>query len=180
MKIEQVWQDYQTAIKAFLHSKISNTADVDDLLQDILIKTYNNLHTVKSESSVKSWLFQIANHAIIDFYREKGRSRDLQVDELWYEDVGFNLEDALSPCIGPFISALPKESAELLTSIDIHGQSQKEYAQALGISYSTLKSRVQKSRGELRRLFEDCCHLSLDKHGRVIDCDAKSKGCGKC
>ncbi|MGK7936165.1 MAG: hypothetical protein AB4206_10270 [Xenococcaceae cyanobacterium] len=35
-------------MRQFLLSRIKNPADVDDLLQEILIKTYRNLDTVKS------------------------------------------------------------------------------------------------------------------------------------
>lgn len=180
IKIEHVWDEYRTAIKAFLHSKVSNPDDVDDLLQDILIKTYKNLHTVKSESSMKSWLFQIANHAIIDFYRKKGNSSKVNADDLWFDEGDTDIQNDLLQCIDPFINSLPKENAELITSIDMQGQSQKDYAKELGVSYSTLKSRVQKSRHQLRELFEDCCHLTLDHRGNVIDCDSKSSGCNKC
>lgn len=178
--IEHVWEEYRAAIKAFLHSKIANSDDVDDLLQDILIKTYKNLHTVQSESSVKSWLFQIANHAIIDFYRKKGRPREVNADDLWFDEDNADVQNDLLQCIEPFIQSLPEENAELITSVDIRGQSQKDYAREHGVSYSTLKSRVQKSRHQLRELFEDCCHLTLDHRGNVIDCDSKSSSCKKC
>jgi len=180
MNVESVWSEYRASIKAFLHSKVSNPDEVDDLLQDILTKTYKNLHRVKSESSIKSWLFQIASHAIIDFYRERGKSSSLSADDLWYVENDISIEQSLSHCIKPFINALPKEAAALLTAIDIQGQSQKEYAKNVGVSYSTLKSRVQKARSQLRGLFEDCCHLSLDLHGNIIDFESKSTGCKKC
>ena len=48
LSLEQVWAKYQQALKAFLHSKVSQPDDVDDLLQEILLKTYQNLETVKS------------------------------------------------------------------------------------------------------------------------------------
>ena len=86
MNIEDIWKEYSTALKRFLHAKISNEADVDDLLQDILIKTYNNLAAVKTQKSVKSWLFQIANNTIIDYYRKKGRVQDANVERNWAED----------------------------------------------------------------------------------------------
>ena len=64
-----------------------------------------------------------------------------------------------------FIDALPEESARLLKAIDIEGESQREYAERVGIKYSTLKSQVKKGRGELRNAFEKCCKLSLDSSG---------------
>ncbi|CAH6815118.1 RNA polymerase sigma factor SigZ [Vibrio chagasii] len=186
LDLEQVWAEYQQTLKAFLHSKVSNSADVDDLLQEILIKTFQNLHKVQDASSVKSWLFQLANNTIIDFYRKHARQqRDSKIDadDLWFADLDHNEEfkQNLSLCIEPFIQALPEQSAALLLAVDIKGQSQKEIAEAQNISYSTVKSRVQKSRGDLKNLFEQCCNLSLDKQGNVIDCDLKPEsGCSNC
>lgn len=180
MNIESIWQQYRNKIKAFLHAKVSNPDDVDDLLQEILIKTFDNLHSVQSEAKIKSWLYQVANNAIIDFYRKRGRAAKIEGEELWYEQSQESIEQALSRCIEPFINALPEDSSALLTAIDLHGQSQKDYAAEHGISYSTLKSRVQKSRERLRGLYEECCHLSLDKQGNVVEFDLKSGNCKGC
>jgi len=180
MNIENIWSEYQNGLQAFLHSKVANADEVDDLLQEILIKTFNNFHTIKSEESIKPWLYQIANNSIIDFYRKQTKHRDLTAEQLWYSEDDVDIKQSLAHCIEPFISALPDETAALLTAIDIDGQSQKVYAQASGVSYSTLKSRVQKGRAELRALFEQCCHFSLDKQGNLVDFDAKSDTCKKC
>ncbi len=186
LKLEQVWAEYQQALKSFLHSKVNNSADVDDLLQDILIKTYQNLDKVQDASSVKAWLFQLANNTIIDFSRKHARQqRDSQIDaeDLWFTGLDHDSEfkQKLSLCIEPFIQALPEQSSSLLLAVDIKGQSQKEIAEAQSISYSTVKSRVQKSRADLKNLFEECCNLSLDQQGNVIDCELKpNASCGKC
>jgi len=180
VNLEKIWAQYRSALKAFLHSKISNATDVDDLLQDILIKTYQNLDKVKTQESIKSWIFQIANHTIIDFYRRNGKHNDLSQDDLWFEDDGPDIKQELSHCIEPFIQALPKESAQLLEAVDLNGVAQKEYAQTLGISYSTLKSRVQKSRTQLRQIFDGCCQMSLDSQGNLMDYNLKGDQCSKC
>lgn len=177
---EYVWEQYRAAIKSFLHSKVSNTDDVDDLLQDILIKTHANLHTLKSGQSVKPWLFQIANRTIIDFYRKNAKQSGLHPEDLWYHENDTTIQQELAHCIEPFIRSLPPEHAALLTAIDIHGTSQKDYAANTGLSYSTLKSRVQKSRSLLRAQFSRCCELTLDKHGNVIDYESRSRHCDGC
>jgi len=180
MNIEDIWLEYRAALKRFLHAKISNEADVEDLLQDILIKTYNNLNAVKSQKSVKSWLFQIANNTIIDYYRKKGRAQARDIDDSLSLEEHQEKKVDLSNCISPFINALPDEHANLLTAIEINNQSQKQYAEQLGVSYSTLKSRVQKSRGLLKQIFDDCCHFKIDKLGNVYDYDHKTKKYDSC
>ena len=180
LELERLWKEYQSGIKSFLHSKVGNPHDVEDLQQEILIKTYQNLNNVQSADSIKSWLYQIARNSIIDFYRTRSRGQNLQAEDLWYEEQDIDLKHELSQCILPFIQALPKENAELLTAIDIEGQSQKHYAEASNLSYSTLKSRVQKSRQLLKSQFQECCTLTLDKRGNLIDCDSETGECGSC
>ncbi|GIU52636.1 RNA polymerase sigma factor SigZ [Shewanella sairae] len=179
MKLEDIWSAYRRQLEAFLHSKVSNAADVEDLLQDILIKTHGNLDSLQKEGSIQSWLFQIANRTIIDFYRKKARLKD-QPAELWYQENPLDIKAELAPCIEPFLAALPDDTASLLRAIDLEGRSQKEYAQELGINYTTLKSKVQKARVTLRGLFEGCCHYRLDSQGNLIDFEQKAASCKRC
>lgn len=43
----------------------------------------------------------------------------------------------------------------------------------LGISLSGMKSRVQRGREKIRDMFEDCCKISVDGRGRVVECEAR-------
>ncbi len=80
----------------------------------------------------------------------------------------------LASCISPFIQALHDAHANLLMAIDINNQSQKQYAEQHGITYSTVKSRVQKSRQLLRQVFDDCYNFNIDKLGNVYDYERKN------
>lgn len=189
MNLETVWAEYKQALHGFLRSRVSDSADVDDLLQEILIKTYQGLDKVKDSSSIKAWLFQVANHTLIDFYRKKSRRQEQSAQADNSQDILLALhseqdnpiKQELLHCLLPFIQALPTEDAQLLTAIDIHKQPQKAYAESLNISYSTLKSRVQKSRAMLKRAFNQCCQFNLDRRGNLYDYEQKqpcSPPCG--
>ena len=180
MNTEKVWQQYSQSLRAFLHSKISDPHDVEDLLQEILIKTHRTMGSLRASDKLKPWLFQLANNTVIDFYRKRGKDRTIDPDVLCYGEDTPLAQEQLSGCVLPFIDALPSETASLLKAIDIEGRSQKEYAAELGISYSTLKSRVQRGRLKLRELFEQCCHMDLDRQGRVIEYRARSGRCDNC
>ncbi|HBR96192.1 MAG TPA: RNA polymerase sigma factor SigZ [Gammaproteobacteria bacterium] len=178
--IAPIWHAYQAQLRAFLRSKISDPDEVEDVLQDILVKVFNNLSSLNSDSSIKAWLFQIAHRTVIDFYRARQRKPALNADDLWYNDSDNTVRQQLAECVAPFINALPDDAAQLLTEVELKGTSQKALAEQLGIRYSTLKSRVQSSRQQLRALFEACCEVSFDKNGTVIDFDLKSQGCENC
>ena len=180
MNFETIWSDYQTKLKRFLHSKVADQADVDDLFQTIMIKIYESHHTIKTEDNIKAWLFSVANNAIIDYYRKKSRIPGIEAKDLWFEETNTHTESELAQCIESFIDVLPAQSSNLLKEIDLNGRSQKQYARDLGISYSTLKSRVQKARTQLRDLFLDCCQFSLDHQGNIINYEPKLGNCKKC
>ena len=180
MKLETVWAEYRHSLKQFLHKNIANPDDVDDVLQEVLIKTYQSLTTITDSNKIKPWLFQIARNTLIDFYRKQGQKAEVAADELWHNNNEASLIEQLAPCVLPFINALPEQQANLLTAIEIKGISQKDYAKQHDIKYSTLKSRVQKSRQSLQALYSQCCKLSLDAQGNLLNIEAQNNQCKSC
>ncbi|MCW8832449.1 MAG: hypothetical protein OQK09_03565 [Colwellia sp.] len=83
----------------------------------------------------------------------------------------------LSQCVLPFIKGLPDEEANLLIAIEIEGESQKQFSEKNNIKYSTLKSRVQKSRQMLFQLFNNCCELTIDQKGNLSGFQSKGQSC---
>ena len=180
MDIKQLWREYSDQLRQFLQSRMHDSSEVDDLLQEISIKTSSGMSSLQDNDKIQQWLFQTAHRTIIDFYRKNGRDRDLSADDLWYRQDDPDTLQSLERCVEPFIAALPADTAHLLTAIDIEGQSQKNYAAENGMSYSTLKSRVKSGRDELRRVFDACCQMNLDAQGNIIDYQPKSDHCKNC
>jgi len=180
MNADTVITEYKSSLRAFLLSRMRNPSDVDDVLQDVLTKTFQKLHTLKSGEKIKPWLFQIARNAMMDHYRRKNRDASVSADDLWYNEPDETAEHAFEGCVEPFLDALPNDAGELLRAVELQGVSQKEYAEKLGVSYSTLKSRVQASRKQLRQLFDQCCDISFAADGSVLDYSRKSRGCDTC
>lgn len=180
MEMETIWSAYRARLQAFLKSRVSNPADVEDLLQEISIKVFKGLGGLEDDAKVQAWLFQTAHNAIIDHYRKNGRVKDIDPDDLWYADDEPGALSELERCVEPFVAALPAEMAELIIAVDLEGRPQKAVAEENGLPYSTLKSRVQAGRMALRAVFENCCHLSLDARGGVSDYRPKSTACNNC
>lgn len=180
MDLEDVWTGYRGQLKAFLHARVSNPADVDDLLQEVSIKVFTNLKTLKDETKLKPWLYQTTRNAIADHYRKTGRDKELTAEDLWFDGDDQTVREELEGCIRPFLSVLPEEAARLLTAIDLNGQPQRDYADEHGLAYSTLKSRVQSARLALRSVFDNCCRMSLDASGNIADYTPKGGSCKSC
>lgn len=186
MEFKKLWQEYSNQLRNFLLSKVNNPSDVEDLLQEILIKTYQNLNTVKEQEKVSAWLFQIARNTLTDYYR-KSRPESLRqeiigkaisIDEEQEQDKQVRQE--LTKCIRPFLNQLPPKYRDAIEAVDLQGVSQKVLATELQLSHSAVKSRVQRARRMLRELFQECCHYQFDVRGNVVDFESRSAHCSSC
>ena len=186
MEFKQLWQEYSDRLRKFLLSRVNNRADVDDLVQEILIKTYQHLNTIEEPEKFTAWLFQVARNTLIDYYRKssvqtsrqdiarKATLEDERPEQ--YEQV----RQELAKCIRPFLDRLPPKYQEAVEAIDLQGGSQKKLAQELGLSHSAVKSRVQRGRSMLKEQFLECCRYDLDARGNLVDFEVKPSSCQKC
>ena len=186
MEFEQLWREYRDQLRQFLLSRVRNPADVDDLLQEILIKTYRHLNTVKEPEKFPAWLFQVARNLLIDYYRKVQTQASRQelaarafltgnkqeADEQVWQD--------LTHCLQPFLSQLPEKYRAAIEAVDLAGASQKELAMQLGLSHSAVKSRVQRGRKLLKAMFQECCRYQLDARGNLVDFEANGSLCQHC
>lgn len=57
-------------MKKYVHSRLAPRVDlVDDVVQDVFLAAWENLHTYRRSSSLQSWLIGIARNKVKDYYR---------------------------------------------------------------------------------------------------------------
>ena len=185
MDMEYLWQEYKQQLRQFLVARVRNPSEVDDLLQEILIKAYQNLKTVQQPQTLQAWLFRIARNTLVDHYR-KSRVNAANIDiaalpqhsdeDELYEQT----RQELANCIRPFLTQLPDKYREAIERVDMQGTSQKALANEMGLSHSAVKSRVQRGRRMLKDRFRECCNYQMDARGNPIEYEVTSKGCQSC
>lgn len=83
-----IYDRYIDKIYKFVYLKTSNKELAEDIVSDVFMSALNNIKSFRldNESSVKSWLYRIANNKVIDFYRTNKESSDI-----WdYLDISIN------------------------------------------------------------------------------------------
>ena len=177
-------RDLEARVRPFVARRVSSSADVDDVVQDVFLRMQRGLSTLRDEERFGPWVYQVARSAIAEHRRARTRHpiADREVDEaeapattIDDEEEGA-VERNLATYVAPFIAMLPSPYREALTLTELEGVSQKDAAQMIGISVSGMKSRVQRGREKLRALLEDCCEIALDARGRVIGCEPRTDG----
>ncbi len=174
--IVNIWNDLNKALVNFINQKIKNTEISKDISQDVFIKVFSKIDTLKNKDKIIPWIYQITRNEINSYFRKQEFGQEIEVVDK-SDILDENLTIEFSKCIQPMINSLPLKYQEAIKMTEIEGVSQKELAKSLNISYSGAKSRVQRGREILKSLLQQCCTISSDKYGNITN--YTNKNCDK-
>lgn len=181
--ISRVWDESRSRLRNFIGRRVKNEADVEDILQDVFIKVYQNINKLKAPEKIYPWVFQTTRNAITDHYRSK-RTGLTTVEEdaeaFAFEPEDSILEEEVLNCLEPMIGELPVKYREAVMLADIKGLTQKELSEKLDISLSGAKSRIQRGREKLKDVLLDCCLIEFGRSGKVVEFEPQKRECGGC
>ena len=163
----KAWQQYKTEIRAFLLQRAGNAGEADDLLQEIFLKALLQGDDFCQLHNPRAWLFHVARNLLVDRLRVTKAQVPLPEDLCAEPAPSFAAIDLLSQCLPRVLSELSAEDREAITRCDIQGETQKDYAQRLGLSLPAAKSRVQRARRRLRAQLAKACQVTFDESGRI-------------
>lgn len=161
------------AVRAELHRFVAKrvpAADADDVVQEALLRIHRGLPKLRDQGAVVGWLYQVTRNTLADHLRSARSSEELGDEDVVEvsepDDVAFK---RLASCVAPFVAMLPDHYREAVELVEIRGMTQAAAAAQLGIPLSTMKSRVQRGRAQLRESLDRCCATELDARGHVTD-----------
>jgi RNA polymerase sigma-70 factor (ECF subfamily) len=189
-EVSVIWQNLHDGLRAFIATRVADEAEVDDILQEVFLRVHRRLDGLRDPERIVAWLFQIARHAIIDYYRTPRRNREVPVGLADALDVPFewpnrspetgHVQEDLAACLRPMLERLSAEYREAITLVELDGLTREEAAKRMGLSVSGMKSRVQRGRQQLRQMLDECCRIERDRRGRVADYEVRDAGCDPC
>lgn len=167
-EILNIWNDLNKALRNFINQKVKNSEVSKDISQDVFVKVFSKIDTLKNKDKIIPWIYQITRNEINTYFRKHEFGDEIEISDK-SEILDKNLTEDFSKCVKPMITALPLKYQEAIRMTEIEGVSQKELAKSLDISYSGAKYRVQRGREMLKSLLQECCTISTDKYGNVTD-----------
>jgi RNA polymerase sigma-70 factor (ECF subfamily) len=172
------WRDIEARLRPYVARRVPSPVETDDIVQEILVRVHKGLASLHDEESFGGWVYRIAARTIADAAKARAREPIARVADLGdtapsEDDEATDLQLELGECVALFVARLPSPYREAITLTELQGLTQKESAEMLGTSLSGMKSRVQRGREKIRAMFEECCEISVDCRGRVVDCAAR-------
>lgn len=151
---------YEKGIYNYALRMVNNHADAMDLMQDIFVAVFRNLHTFRAESPFKGWLFKVAHYRCIEYYRRKKPMQSLDdMPEQAEKQSGDCPEQALfaqqqSSALIKNMQKLPIKQ-KLVVELKFFQQCTfDDIAQQLGISTNTAKSQLYSALDKLKLYLE--------------------------
>ena len=169
MNTGELWKSFRSELLGYVKSKVNNVVLAEDLVQDVFLKIHLKSDELSEKENIKSWLYTITKNTIIDFYRKKKIPQN-ELNDIFAADEKEEEEEILrfTKCLLPFIQKLPEQDKDAILKTDLGNLSQKEYAEQVNLSYTAIKSRVQRARKKLNTSFQNCCKLQFDENGKLL------------
>ena len=181
------WRELERNLRPYLARRVASAADVDDALQEIFVKMHEALPDLRDNERFGGWVYRIANSVVVSRARAQARSPVLrassELDGAAPADEAPSLDELhaeMAKCVALFVSRLASPYREAITLTELQGLSQKDAAELLGISLSGVKSRVQRGREKMRNMFDECCQISVDCRGQVVECEPRAQAATAC
>ena len=180
-RLASLWRDYHDKLLGFILGRVETREVAEDILQDVFIKIQKGLDRLQDNQRIEGWIYQIVRNAIVDYYRSRKLFEELPQSLAAPEpeqEVQARFE--LSTCLQPMIDSLPTLYRDALQMSEINGLGQKQVAEALGLSLSGAKSRVQRGRTMILKLLTDCCRFDRDYRGTIVGYEPRTPDCTNC
>lgn len=156
---EELYKAHSGRLYSLACRMLGNTADAEDLLQEIFLSAHRKLDSFRGDSALGTWLYRLGMNQILDHVRSRagraGQVTDGLDDASAIADAsGHRLADRAIDRIDleRALAELPDGCRAAFLLHDVEGLEHREVADVLGIAEGTSKSQVHKARLRLRGL----------------------------
>ena len=172
-------EKYQKSVHTLVWRKIGDYHYAEEIMQDVFLKAYKKLPTLKNPNQFAGWLHVMANRLCIDWIRKQTRIRQQQptmqslegarleeIEESSYihymsEQWMTERTEYCHELIQKLLEKLPENERTVVTLYYLDEMPTKEISKFLGVSVNTIASRLHRARKRLQADQEFLGHSEL-------------------
>jgi RNA polymerase sigma-70 factor (ECF subfamily) len=157
----ELYDRYEARIYSYIYRRTGNSALAEDLTAQVFLKMLEAIRGGKAwHSSFSGWLYRIAHNAVIDFYRQRDRQKQTDL-----EDAATLVDSDHNPVViaetnmdathlRGAISRLTEEQAEVISLRFLEGYSISEVAIMMDKTEGSIKALQYRAVATLRQLLQ--------------------------
>lgn len=154
-----LYQQYAPGILKLCMGYTGDRTQAEDLLQEVFLSVWNNMHKFRQEASWKTWIYRIAVNTCLTYLRKR-KLKTVDIDEhpvAQLQEEKSNREQEVQ-LLYTCISKLP-EADRLLISMVLEDQSYEEIAAVVDISVNNLRVKIHRIKKQLTEIYNQYARL---------------------
>ncbi|HXH68893.1 MAG TPA: sigma-70 family RNA polymerase sigma factor [Pyrinomonadaceae bacterium] len=120
--------------------------EVQDIVQEVFLSAYKNLHSLRDKNAVGAWLAMIARNRAVEFYRQAKPTEELSEDVRGKDNRQTEAREILAA-----IRALPETYRETLVLRLVEGMTGQEIAERTGLTPESVRVNLHRGMKLLRQ-----------------------------
>jgi RNA polymerase sigma-70 factor, ECF subfamily len=150
---------YQGIIYNYIFKITLSKEDTEDIIQEVFIKTYENLYRLENRDKFYSWLFKIAVNSMNSLL--KGKKQYASLEDVILLNIKCNVKDTPEEILQikedniqllKRLSVLSEEQKNAVILKYVQGFSYREVGEILGIKEETIKTKIFRAKKKLHDL----------------------------
>ncbi|WP_157761020.1 RNA polymerase sigma factor [Chitinophaga caeni] len=158
---------YSTPLLGNLVKLVKDQLLAEELLQELFTKVWQKRESLQVDKDFKAYLFRMAYHLVVDFYRKLQRDKSLlshfqEVISGNYSHIEeiFNLKDS-QQLLDKALDRLSPQQRKVFQLCRLEGRTYKETAELLNISQHTVKEYFVKANASVRHYLSEHTDIAL-------------------
>lgn len=167
-EFEKLLTENKTCVERFVNFTLPTREDAEDVLQEVYLTAFQKFDTLIERTSFKPWIVSIARNKCNDFYRRRGKQQEIPLDEVPENQLMESRYGYVEKShVYSVMESLSGKDQQILYLFFVHGYSQAEIAQRLGIPLGTVKSRLFAARSNFKAAYQP--DIKSEKVGGIMN-----------
>ncbi len=154
-------EQYQPLIRkvSFMYAK--NSAEADDMFQEICIQVWRAYSQFKGDSKFSTWLYRVAINTAISWIRKEKKYRFEDKDDkkafIVHDDTPFYVEEEKKEQISALYRAIKKlnDVDRSLVLLYLEDVAYAEIAEILGLTVNNIKVKMNRVKKRLKKIMDN-------------------------
>lgn len=158
----ELMERYESKLFRYGRKFISDRDNIEDIVQEVFIKTYQNIQSFDTSQRFSPWIYRIAHNTFINEIRRHSRNPlqffdfDVLVSHPDHEDpvVAERDRKEMREIVDKGLDTLGAHYREIIILYYLEEQSYKEISDILRIPIGTVGIRLKRAKDALRKIYD--------------------------
>ncbi len=155
----ELYTQYEKRVFAYCVYVTGDKDQASDVFQEVFIKAYKSLHTVRESEKSANWLFRIARNECLNSLKvsQRNERRNIDIEDTYESD---QLSSPPAEYTDEYdllkwaLTQITEEQRDALLLAEFEGFSLKEVADMTGATVSNVKVRIHRAKMKLQRILQ--------------------------